>query len=276
MQDLTLTSNLINRGIGGLTRRLFLQAYEVSDDMFWRREGMPHHWRSLGGLVEFADDFLAVAQENGDSDYLATFRAATHADLKHVILKIKVKKRGQIYEQRIRLDRLTTVPVRKALNDLPLRPKWAKTTRGAKLGDVYIKLVAAIDSDGVDLVGERKIATIFGPTCTFSSLHRYAKRWGQYWNIDEINRAKQRLKNDLYRSLVQSVGQLWRPLRLRRTAYWLLTNPFALSVAFWSSNVVDAQGLRLEVGAEHVATDPRRAALNGDTVLQVKPMAATI
>lgn len=274
MRDITFPSRLFTRGLRGLTRQLFLEAYEVSDDTFWRQQGQPHRWRSLGGLVEFADDFLAVAQEDGESVYLATFRAAAHADLKRVDLKIKVKKRGAIHEQRIRLDRLTTVPVRKALDGLPLRPKRAKSTSGAKLGDVYIKLVTAIDSDGVDLVKQQKIATIFAPTCTFSSVHRYAKRWGQYWNIDEINRAKQLIKNDWYRRLVQSVGQLWRPLRMRRTAYWLLTNPLALSVTFWSSNLVHAAGLRGAIGAREARAERPEAVPAPNALLHGKPVAA--
>ena len=275
MRDITFPSRLFTRGIRGLTRRLFLEAYEVSDDTFWRQQAEPHRWRSLGGLVEFADDFLAVAQEEDESVYLATFRAAAHADLKCVVLKIKVKKHGAIHEQRIHLDRLTTVPVRKALDGLPLRPKRAKSNRGAKLGDVYIKLVTAIDSDGVDLVGQQKIATIFGPTCTFSSVHRYARRWGQYWNVDEINRAKQLIKNDWYRRLVQSVGQLWRPLRLRRTAYWLLTNPLALSVTFWSHNLLHARGLRAFIVAREAPAERPEAAPGRGAMLHSKPLAVT-
>lgn len=240
-------NGIVQQATDWFTKQLFLDAYEAADDAFWRRDNAPYRWLRLGGLIEYSGDFLAIAQDGGTPVYLAMFRAAPHVDLKHVTIKIKVKKAGAIHAQQISIDELTSTPIRKALNGIPLIPKRSRSTQGAKLGDVYIKLVCAIDSDGIDLVQGRKIATIFSPTCTVSALQRYAKRWGQYWNVDEMNVAKQLIKNLWYRRLVQSVGQLWRPLRLRRSAFCLLSNPLALSLNFWSDNLCTARALRAAI-----------------------------
>jgi hypothetical protein len=167
--------------------------------------------------------------------------------LRQVRIKLKVKKGGRIHQEELTVDRLDSVPVRQALVEIPLKPKCLKRTKGVKLGDVYIKLVEATDSDGEDLIRGRKIATIFGPTCTVSELDHYEQRWGQYWNIDQMTLARQLIKNLWYRRIVQSAGQLWRPLRLRRGLCWLLTNPAALAVQFWAGNLRSARGLQQQV-----------------------------
>jgi hypothetical protein len=230
-----------------VTRRLFLRAYEISDDAYWRRFEAPQQWQSLGGIVEYSDAFLAVTRDNADPVYLLSLRAASHAVLRRVSVKLKVKKAGQIHEEIITIDRLDDVPVRKALLEIPLKPKRLNHTKGAKLGDVYIKLREAIDSDGEDLVKGRRIAAIFGPTCQVSGLDHYEQRWDQFWNTDQITLARQMIKSQWYRRLVQSAGQLWRPLRTRRLLYVMLTNSTALTVQFWAGNLFGAKGLMQQV-----------------------------
>ena len=226
-----------------VTKKFLLSAYETSDDAYWQRHGTRSGWQSLGGIIEYLPHFLAITDEGDRPVYLFMLRAAPNLDLKRVKIKIKVRKAGEIHEQTICVDRLGRVPVRKALDEIPLRPK-PSSKQGRKLGNVYIKLVEALDGDGVDLVAGAKIASIFSPGRIESANHRFAKRWGQYWNVDEINIEKNDFKTHCYRRLVQSAGQLWRPLRGRRVAYSIMTSDLGLSVAFWSQNLFDAKGLR--------------------------------
>ncbi len=230
-----------------VTRGLFLRAYEISDDAYWRRFEAPQRWQSLGDIVEYSEGFLAVTCDNAEPVYLIGLRAVSHALLRRVSVKLKVKKGGELYQETITIDRLDDIPVRKALTQIPLKPKHLSRTKGAKLGDVYIKLVEAIDIDGEDLVAGRRLATIFSPTCSVSALDHYEQRWGQFWNTDQITLARQLIKNRWYRRLVQSAGQLWRPLRVRRLAYWMMTNQAALSLQFWMGNLFGARGLMRQV-----------------------------
>jgi hypothetical protein len=241
------TARVAHRIFEGLARHVFLRAYEVSDDFYWRRYEAPQRWQDLAGIVEYSADFLAVTRDGAEPVYLLTLRAASNAVLQRVRIKLKVKKGGCIHQEELTVDRLDSVPVRQALMEIPLKPKRLKRTKGVKLGDVYIKLVEATDSDGEDLIRGRKIATIFGPTCTVSALDHYEQRWGQYWNIDQMTLARQLIKNLWYRRIVQSAGQLWRPLRLRRGLYWLLTNPAALAVQFWAGNLRSARRLKAQI-----------------------------
>ncbi len=230
-----------------VTRRLFLAAYEVSDDAYWRNCATRHEWRSLGGIIEFSPDFLAVSDERSTPVYLMSIRAASNTDLKRVSIKVKAKKSGVIHEHQITQDSLCGVPVRKALSSIPLKPKSSKGADWHKLGDIYIKLSEAIDSDGVDLVKGKKIADIFPSTGTDSAPHSQVERWGQYWNIDAINVRKDDIKTRYYRELVQSARQLGRPLTLRRMGYRLLTGRLGLAVAFWSQNLWNAEDLRISI-----------------------------
>ena len=256
MIDLNVSPGLAQKIAGCFTKKFFLSAYEVSDDAYWQRHGTERGWQSLGGVIEYLPEFLAVTQDDDVPVYLMTFRAAPNVDLKRVRIKIKARKSGDTHQQEMSIDRLCRTPVRKALTEIPLRPKPSNGAQGRKLGNVYIKLVEAVDSDGVDLAKGKKIADIFIPTRKDSTHQRYAKRWGQYWNVDEINLQKHNLKSRWYRRLVQSAGQLWRPLRGRRAAYWILTSRLGLSVAFWSQNLFDARGIQASVA--HVE-DHRRS-----------------
>jgi hypothetical protein len=236
-------ARMSNQAAGWVTRQLFQSAYRLSDDAFWQQRQEQTRWQSLGELVDFCVDFMAVTQEGAKPVYLLTLRSGSHALLRRVTVKVKVKKRGKLYQQSITVDNLGYMPVRKALNGIPLRPKRLHSTKGVKLGDVYIKLVEAIDADGEDVILGQRFASIFAATCTVSSLSHYELRWGQYWNVDQINLAKQQIKNFWYRRLVQSAGQLWRPLRFRRLLYWLLSGPLSLSISFWSGNLFSATAL---------------------------------
>ncbi len=238
------SDDFVQKAADWVTKWIFLDAFLASDQAAWQRDGATHQWCSLGGCIEYSRDFLAIASDGARPIYLAMFRATAGSKLRRVTVKIKVKKGGAIHEQCIVLDDLDSWPVRKALDGIPLKPKRSRSKQGVKLGDVYLKLVSAVNDEGVDLVSGRKVATIFSPTCTVSLLHHYAARWGQYWDIDEIVRAKQMAKNRWYRCLVQSAGQLWRPLRLRRVAFYGLANPITLSVTFWARNLVAASALR--------------------------------
>lgn len=264
MSDMTERSPVargLNHAASWVTRQFFESAYRLSDDAYWHQNPGSPRWQSLGELLDFSVDFLAITQEGEKPVYLLTVRSGSHALLRRVTLKVKVKKRGRLYQQTIKVDNLDFIPVRKALNGIPLRPKRAQSAKGVRLGDVYIKLVEAIDADGDDLVMGQKFATIFGATCTVAAFSQYERRWGQYWNVDQINLAKQHIKNLWYRRLVQSAGQLWRPLRLRRLLYWLLSDPLSLSISFWSSNLFTAGGMAEQVGAGPMTLPNRRSGL---------------
>ncbi len=244
MIDLSTIRHLARDSADRLTRLLLLSAYEASDDAYWASQTTRHGWRSLGGVVEYCPDLMAVRQDGGTPVYLLVLRAAPNTELERLTIKLKVKKSGQIHQQRIPIRRLSTVPVRIALSGLPLKPRASYAASGRRFGDIYIKLEQAIDNYGADPVAGRKIAEIFAPGCMHLPPLSYVERWGQYWNIDAINREKERLKTRLYRRLIQSAGKLWRPLRVRRAAHRVLTNRFGLSLVFWSRNLVYARAIR--------------------------------
>lgn len=174
-------------------------------------------------------------------------RAAAKADLERVAIKVKAKKSGIVHKQEITQAHLCGIPVRKALTAIPLKPRSSKSDDWHKLGELYIKLVVAVDGDGVDQVKDKRIADIFLSNATNSGPQRNVERWGQYWNIDEIDFEKQKIKTRYYQELVQSAKQLGRPLTRRRTAYRLMTSRLGLALTFWSQNLWNAGGIRASI-----------------------------
>lgn len=230
-----------------LTKKLFLSAYEASDDAYWRHHGTQCEWRSLGGIIEYTPDLLAMPSEPADPVYFIAIRATSNTYLERVVIKVKAKKSGVIHQQEITQNRLGGAPVRKALTAIPLKPKSSKGADWQKLGDLYIKLVEAVDYDGVDLVKHEKIADICPLTSTDSAPHRQVERWGQCWNIDKINVEKEHIKTRYYQELVRSARNLGRQLIMRRAAYRLLTSHLGLTLLFWSQNLGNAEGIRTSI-----------------------------
>ena len=99
----------------------------------------------------------------------------------------------------------------------------------------------------MDLAKGKKIANIFPSVGTDAEPDSYVERWGQYWNIDEINEAKENAKTRCYWELIQSARKLGRPLTMRRAAYRLLTSGLGVSLKFWSKNLWNAKGIRIAI-----------------------------
>ncbi len=248
MVDLSNASRSFKKPVDWLTKRLFLSAYEASDAFFWKHHGSHGRWRNLGGLFEYDSKFIAVTPTGAPPACLISLRAIGGVTFKRVVLMIKVKRSGVILQERLCLENLGSQPVRKALSIVSQRPKRPSGDLTRKFGEVYIKLVEAIDGEGADLANGEKIGDIFRPTCTDSPYQPYVKRWDQYWNIEEFNAEKQKLKNLWFQKLVKPAGQLGRPLTARRTLFRLLTNELALSLKFWSQNLFHARQIRGSLG----------------------------
>jgi hypothetical protein len=244
MVDRNHASPIFRRPLDWLTKRLFLSAYEASDAFFWRHHGSHGRWRDLGGLLEYDPKFISLKPTGAPAVCLVSLRATGGATFKRVVLMIKVKRSGVILQERLCLDGLGSQPVRKALSIVSQRPDRPSGNPTRKLGEVYIKLVEAIDGEGADLANGKKIGEIFRPTCTDSPYQPYVRRWNRFWNIEEFNAEKQKLKNLWFQRLVKPAGQLGRPLTARRTVFRLLTNELALSLQFWSQNLSHARQLR--------------------------------
>lgn len=227
-----------------LTKKLFLAAYEASDNVYWQHHANQCEWRSLDGIIEYCPDLLAVCCKSETPHFLIAIRAMAKVPLNRVVIKVKAKKSGIIHEQKITHDHLCTIPIRKALTAIPLKQTSSKGADRNNLGILYIKLAQALDHNGTDLVKGRKVAQIFPPSRTESTPRRQVESWGQYWNTDAIILEKERIKARYYRELVQSAKSLGRPLRMRRLFYRLLSSDLGLTLTFWAENLWDAKGIR--------------------------------
>ena len=241
---LCILRNVAQAAADALTKKLFLSVYETCNDAFWRRYSNRCEWQSLGGIVEYTPDLLAVPGERGAPIYLMAIRPASNTDLERVAIRVKARKDGVIHQQEVTLNMLSSHTVCTALSAIPLKPKSSMNAGRHKLGENYINLLEAVNCDGIDLAKGRKIAHIFRSTGSDLVLYNQVERWGQYWNLDEIAVEKQNIRTRCYREMVQTAKNLGRPMTIRRTAYRLLTNHIGLHLIFWSQNLWNAKGIR--------------------------------
>jgi hypothetical protein len=254
-----------------LMRRLYEPTYAAADARYWQGRPDLRVWDRLGDHIEMARELVAVELSDGGPVYLLSLRGTGDRVLRGVALKLKVKKRGELFTQTIEVGRLGVQPLHIALTDIPLRPKRLEHNRNSRLGDLYVKLVDAIDPELGSLVDGRRIATILHPSCSVAVADHFVQRWGRCWNIDAIERVQAQVRVSWYHRIVQSAGQLWRPLRARRLLYHLLANPLALTVQFWLIALRrDADPLAFTPSHEPPAAVPEAM----DQVRQVAPSAA--
>jgi hypothetical protein len=138
--------------------------------------------------------------------------------------------------------------VLKTLPGIPWVPALRRSDRTASpKGSLYIKLLEAVDANGRRVAKLKMPSEIFRPAWTETPPFDLKERWGQCWNMELMEKDRQRLMNQWYSKLVKPAGQLWRPLTFRRALYALMTKGPAMSLAFWSRNIVCAKGLRASV-----------------------------
>jgi len=228
-----------------LSKRFFLDAFQVSDRHYWQREASKASWKDLRGFIEYDMRVISAPMPNGKSKLLVAVRAVRGRRFKRVKLSIAAKHQGVIYRDTLEIHNLTEEPRLVGLPDIC--PKLDRKGRDHALpvsGSLFIKLAEAVNSYDVSVDGFKKTAEIFRPVVVKAQRGEFVYRWGRYWNTALIEKEKQNIKSRSYFRVVKSAGQLWRPLRLRRVLHELLTIRPLLSLAFWNENLGTANHLR--------------------------------
>ena len=243
----------VKKRIALLSQRLFLAAYDASNDYYWQRQGAQAGWRRLGGLIECNAHLFGVFSNAGVPNYLLAIRAVPGTPLKRVEIVVKAKNSLTSRKARIVIEDLGKVP---ATCELPSLPPPVVPLNGNAVEPyetIHLLLVEAVSERGAHLAMGKKIMGRLTPAYRESLTEEFVARWGRYWHVGLINEEKQRLKSHLFGKIVLPAGQLWRPLTIRRSIFNLLTNELALSLAFWSRNLVNARQMRnaLLTGEEH-------------------------
>lgn len=228
-----------------LTRKSFLEAYRLSTRHYWQQHAAGASWRRLGGLVEYDTRLISMLSADSGPFPLIAVRAAPGRRFARVKLTVVAKHAGVVHRDTAVVSDLADSPV---LVGVPAIP-WVSAPCGEgqtaePKGSLYIKLTEAVDADGCPVEGIAGMSDIFRPRVMRASPDEFTGRWGLFWHTALIDREKRKLMDRCYLRLVKSAGQLWRPLRWRRTAYGLLTKGPFVSLAFWSRNLVNAKRLR--------------------------------
>lgn len=228
-----------------LSRSLFLDAYQVSDERYWQQQTSKASWQDLRGYVEFDTHIISAPQRNGKSSLLIAVRAVQGRRFKRVKLSIAAKHNGVVYQDTLDIQNLTEKPILVGLPDICCKVSPRGRDHAVLVGgSLFIKLQEAVNSYDESVHGFKKTAEIFRPVVVKAQRGEFVERWGRFWSTALIEQEKQAIKNRSYYRLVKSAGQLSRPLRTRRTLHELLTiRPF-LTLAFWNENLGTAKHLR--------------------------------
>ena len=246
-----------------LSQKCFLAAYDSSNAHYWKCKGARARWRRLGGLIECDAELIRLTSDTGTPRYLLAIRAAPGTPLRRVEIIVKVKNSRTNRKTRIVIKDLGQAPATIELPSLTSEAISSDDNAVEPYEAIYLLLVEAISVKGAHLAIGEKIVGRLTPIYPDSSTDEFVAHWGRYWHVGRINEEKHRLKSYLFLKIVMSAGQLWRPLTGRRVIFQLLANKFALSLAFWSRNLVSARQMSnaLLAGEEHhssMAADPSR------------------
>ena len=234
----------VKKPLAWLSQKLFIAAYDASNAHYWQREGAQAGWRRLGGLIECDACLIGVVSNAGPPTYLLAIRAAPGTPLKRAEIIVKVKNAQTSRKARVVIEDLGQVPVTTELPSLTSAATLSNDNAAEPYEAIYLLLVEAISTKGAHLAFGKKIVGRLTPTYRNSLTDEFVVRWGRYWHAGRIDEEKHRLKSYLFWKIVMSAGQLWRPLTIRRAIFQLLSNEFALSLAFWSKNLVSARQMR--------------------------------
>jgi hypothetical protein len=252
--DFSLPWGLLRKPLDWATKKLFLSAYQASDEYYWQRSGLGVSWRPLGQHLEY-DTLLAsiFSNEKMPLSYIS-IRAKKGAVFKKATIKFEAKGHIVSYQDTIAIYDTGKTPIIKALPSIPLKSLWI--TRGGirtPYKDVSIELIDLYGADGSNLAEGSRIVDSFTPTYTELLSSKFVKRWGYWWNVDEINWQKQNARDLIYMKFLFAADRPWHPLpswHPRRVLFILLANRFSLSLIFWSQNLIHGEKIRNAIAKE--------------------------
>lgn len=249
--EISLSLGFLKKPLELATKKIFLKAYQVSDDYYWEHYRLGKTWRELGPDIEY-DTHLATIFSNDKLplSYIV-LRSRNGTKHKKVTLKVEAKDASVDYQETIVVYGLDEKPIIKSLPSIPLKSMWvARGGIKTPYNNIHIEIIEQINEEGVDLIENRKIEDYFIPTYTEILNSEFVKRWDYFWNVDEINWQKQKIKDYLFVKLIFSAGPLWRPISPfspRAIIFKGLSSKPALSIAFWSRNLICAKQIRASV-----------------------------
>ena len=214
-----------------LRGNLFLANYQRSDADYWQQHRWAGQWRPLGRLLMYRSVLIGM-RSDATMMLLFTLQATQGWKLKLARLELTIKRNGNINRQMLVVRNLEDKAATVALQDIMIDMGPLEPLERASMGQVLIKLLELRDSEGNDVLGRKKV-TLFKPMIEIYNGREFKRLRGKYWNVELIRAEKHRLKNEWYRRLVKPAGQLWRPLRVRRVLYRIVTNEWALSIQYW-------------------------------------------
>jgi len=238
---------LLKKPIEWAAQKLFLNAYQASDEYYWQLNKIGASWKNIGNDIEY-DTYLATIFSNGlpPLSYIAI--RSSSSLYKKITLKLEAEGPFATYQEIIIIHNLNEKPVIKALPSIPLKSMWV--ARGGIMipyGRVHIEVIEQINNKNQDVLEGKKIEDYFNPSYTEILNSEFVKRWGYYWNVDEINWQKQYMKDYFYMMLIFSAGHPWKSLNSfnpRFILFKILTNKLSLSIAFWSKNLIYGKQIR--------------------------------
>jgi hypothetical protein len=252
--DFSLPWGLLKKPFDWATKKLFLSAYQASDEYYWQHSGLGVHWRPLGPHLEYDTHLASIfSNEKTPLSYIA-IRAKEGAVFKKATVKFAAKGPVVDYQDTIVLYDIGKTPTIKALPSIPLKSLWvARGGVRTPYKDIEIEVIDLYRADGSNVAEGIHFADSFIPTYTELLNSEFVKRWGYWWNVDEINWQKKIVRELIYMKFLFAADRPWRPLSSwhpKRVLFVVLVNAFTLSLVFWSRNLVHGRQIRSAIAKE--------------------------
>jgi hypothetical protein len=246
------------KGWNTFTQCLFLDAYKVSDEEYWKSQILTFwkkEWHSLSGFLDFKL-LLPYSRPGRDECNILFIKTKIGTNFDKVSIAITAYSDHRIckYQETISLYDVNEVPFAIKLENIPLRGIKIINDRIYTSFDkisITVKELYRKKEDNINLATSCEEIITY-PLYTDLMNDDFQKKWGKYYNVDCIKECKAQIfrsyrfhlvySHFLYKSYTDKIRRFFmHPL------YLLLTNNYVTNLVFWSRNIFTAKQLRKSI-----------------------------
>ncbi|MFT2790338.1 hypothetical protein ACMV5I_09715 [Serratia sp. T13T92] len=248
---------LVNPVITWLSKFFFYETYLISNEYYLKQRSFLQDWENLTPEIEVSVHQASIFDNDSPPFSKVAIRTS---DKNHVIKCVEIiveakalsnTYQNETYQNKISAYNITNTPTILVTPSIPIRELHHTKERGYYFSyhDFSICLLNTT-SKTVIIKNEKQYSVNYKYSFYNDDLlnSRFVKRWGMYWNMDEIDFTIKRLKDFLYYHLVQihhfypKGYKIPFKSRLRyyfistvgKSIYFIISKKWFLNLFFWT------------------------------------------
>lgn len=239
-----------------ISKKLFLEAYCVSNDYYWDRCALGSHFKNIAGVIEYDID-LPTIYTNSKVPIPRIALKSSKNDLSQLIITVLATGGIAQFQDRILVYNISKTPIIVALPSIPLHNiHIIHNNIIESYKTIKIEIIEAKDANGKTInLNFKNIVSVFNPL-HLELYNDYIKyKWGTYWHIEEMRFQQNEIRQGLYYKFMTKDGwplreKIWSP---RFLIYSILSLRFIILMIFWSQNIRHATDMKKQIHKNKLA-----------------------